>query len=170
MAKTAIQVDRTLLENIIANVESNGPLINRNALYKKVSESYNAGIASRGLKPIKAGVVFLRIRDWGLQVKTPIGKRGRQAGSSFPGSAANRKSRSDKFKSDPVVQKSFKSIRQYIGNEAPRLLPIVDRIEDGSMKAAVKLKCLECCNWQPNEVAKCSVNDCALFAFRPYKE
>ena len=36
----------------------------------------------------------------------------------------------------------------------------------GSKKAAIRLKCLECCNWSESEVAKCHIKSCALWEFR----
>lgn len=31
---------------------------------------------------------------------------------------------------------------------------------------AIKMKCLECCNWSHNEVTNCKIHDCALWAYR----
>jgi hypothetical protein len=52
----------------------------------------------------------------------------------------------------------------------PRMaLPLVDKIEAGSMAAAVKLKCLECSSFVRQEVRDCVIKDCALYPFRPYQ-
>jgi len=32
-----------------------------------------------------------------------------------------------------------------------------------SKPAAIRIKCLECCNWQPSEVRRCQIRDCALW-------
>lgn len=34
-----------------------------------------------------------------------------------------------------------------------------------SRKAAIRLKCLECCAWQMAEVARCQIRDCALWGW-----
>ena len=34
----------------------------------------------------------------------------------------------------------------------------------GHFTPILRLKCLECCAWQPGEVAKCHINECALYA------
>ena len=34
--------------------------------------------------------------------------------------------------------------------------------------AAMKLKCLDCCCWQREEVRDCHISDCPLHPFRPY--
>jgi len=38
-----------------------------------------------------------------------------------------------------------------------------------SRSAGIKAFCLECCNWDFNEVANCSDSGCPLFSYRPYK-
>ena len=38
-----------------------------------------------------------------------------------------------------------------------------------SRAAAVKGKCLDCCNWQRVEVADCLVETCPLWLYRPYR-
>jgi hypothetical protein len=47
--------------------------------------------------------------------------------------------------------------------------PLVDRIEDGSIRAAVKLKCLECSSYQVEEIRLCTVPACPLHSVRPYQ-
>jgi hypothetical protein len=39
----------------------------------------------------------------------------------------------------------------------------------GSRKAAVVAKCIECCGYQPVEVAKCGIEGCPLWRYRPYR-
>jgi hypothetical protein len=39
----------------------------------------------------------------------------------------------------------------------------------GSLKARVKLMCLDCCNWEKGEVAHCEIKTCPLWDVRPYK-
>lgn len=38
-----------------------------------------------------------------------------------------------------------------------------------SMKAAIKSFCLECVQWQKEEVRKCTDLACPLYPYRPYK-
>jgi hypothetical protein len=54
--------------------------------------------------------------------------------------------------------------------EAPaRFHHLVDRAEAGSLRAAVTLKCLDCSNWQTEEIRHCTVIDCPLYPVRPYQ-
>jgi len=69
MARAAVQVNRQDLENAIKMVEANGPLKNRSALHDAVSEAMND-------PKITPSVVLGRIKEWNLDVKTPLGRRG----------------------------------------------------------------------------------------------
>jgi len=38
-----------------------------------------------------------------------------------------------------------------------------------SETAAINAKCLDCMCWQREEVRKCTITDCSLYPYRPYK-
>jgi len=42
--------------------------------------------------------------------------------------------------------------------------PMAERARRGSLTAAVRLKCLECCAWSTAEVDRCEISSCALWA------
>lgn len=44
-----------------------------------------------------------------------------------------------------------------------RALRVSDGERNPSYKTAIRLKCLECCCWQPVEVSRCQMADCALW-------
>jgi hypothetical protein len=48
-------------------------------------------------------------------------------------------------------------------------LPLVDKVEKGSMAAALKLMCLECSSWVKPEIRDCVIHQCPLYPFRPYQ-
>lgn len=74
MAKVAFIVDRAKLEQAVQTAESNGPISTRSELYKRVSDLYNNDSPP---KVITSSVVALRLKDWNISLKTPVGKRGR---------------------------------------------------------------------------------------------
>ncbi len=39
-----------------------------------------------------------------------------------------------------------------------------------SRTAAIKAKCLDCCNWQRKEVEQCAAKTCPLWTYRPYQK
>lgn len=55
-----------------------------------------------------------------------------------------------------------------------RYLPTVMRVfqasyEGKSKVAAIKAKCIECCNLDRRMVAECNIEGCPLWRFRPYQ-
>lgn len=76
MGRRIIEINESLFKKIIEECEKKGPLSNQSALYKMVEDKYNA---SKGIpEPISAMVVKLRIEDWGIDIKTKPGKKGKQ--------------------------------------------------------------------------------------------
>ncbi len=52
----------------------------------------------------------------------------------------------------------------------PRIaLPMIDQAEKGSLPAAIKLMCLDCCAWEKREVRDCVIHWCPLYPHRPYQ-
>lgn len=173
MAKTAFEVDRVKLTTAITAAELEGPLRNRSVLHEIVAEVYNKNTPPR---PITAAVVGLRIKEWKLEVKTPIGKRGRQGPMTEEhkeklrlGRTGKRASRADKFAKIEGLAEGFEELRQKVPE---RFLPVVDRLENGSMKAGLILHCLDCTGYCVSEIKRCSagVQMCQLWPFRPYQK
>jgi hypothetical protein len=48
-------------------------------------------------------------------------------------------------------------------------LPLVNKVEKGSMAAALKLMCLDCSSWVKPEIRDCVITSCPLYPFRPYQ-
>lgn len=175
MAKTAFPVDRKKLEASIVEAEAGGPLANRSALHIAVEGIYNL---KEPPKQITSAVIGLRIKEWSLSCATPIGKRGRAKGESFGGVKGKRTSRSEKFQKNPKVISGFKKLRKELsvkfqdGKPAfpSSALSMMNRLESGSMKAAVALKCLDCAGGSILDVKLCNCNSCPLFAFRRWTE
>jgi len=169
MAKKAYEVDRALLLSSIKKAEASGPLGNRSLLHDEVAKVYNAGHPPR---EITSSVVMLRINQWNLPILTQAGKRGlsvltpEQKEKMQAARRGPRTSRGDKFAADPTIVAGFVKMRDEF---EPIHQATIDKLVAGSMRAAVKLKCLDCCAGQAREVKFCSCNECPLFAFRPYK-
>ena len=57
-----------------------------------------------------------------------------------------------------------------VRKHAPSRLGVFLRaFSGGSRKAAVTAKCIECCVFQPAEVAACRIEGCPLWRYRPYQ-
>ena len=165
MSRRTIVVDKKKLQSAINEAETNGPLKNLSALYTKVEKIYNG--MDKIAEPVTMAVVGLRIKEFKLKHVTVAGKKGRAAGFGG-GNSGPRVTKAEKFKESKRAQKALKALREVA--EEDRFMAIIDRIEAGSRAAAVKLKCIECCGYQPSEVKKCACYHCPLFLFRPYKE
>lgn len=169
MAKPATPVDRSLLEQSLKEAEKNGPLKNLNALWKAAATIYNRTSKTK----ITHSIVSLRVRDWRIQVQTVPGKRGKSTMSAehkaaLQASRGNRKPRSEKMKE---FSGTFKAMRRRFKKDPSllRFLPIVDSAEKGSLTAAIKLQCLDCSDYQTQEIKQCHIQSCPLYPHRPYK-
>lgn len=159
MARPAIVVDENKLRQIIGDCETKKQYTTRNELWQDVAAVYGASPAW----------VYLRVEELGIPVKTPKGRKGRQKGEKV--ATGVKIPRSVKFEKNQEIVKSFGLLEQTIKQEQKgRFLPIFQRVKAGSMKAAVKLKCLDCSNFQPIEIKNCPCTDCPLYAFRPYQK
>jgi hypothetical protein len=169
MAKTPIPVDKNKLIEAINIAEKDGPLRNRTVLNEAVADIYND--LHDPDRPLTKGVVYLRIKDWGIPVKTVAGKRGRQKMTEehkkkMQEARKAGRSRGERIKRDPKKQEVIANLR----DEVPkRFLPLVDRIARGSKVAALKLNCLQCVGYETRAVRECESVNCAMWLFRPYQ-
>lgn len=167
MAKVAIVVNRDLLSLSLKEAEASQKFPNLNALWSRVADLYNTK-KSNTEKAITLSVVYLRVKEWNLPFITKAGKRGRasmtpQQIQAMQSARKSRKPRKEKLK---AFKKTFSMIRT---KTPKRFLPMVDAIENGSLRAAIKLNCLECVGYEVKEVKLCTSNDCCFFPHRPYQ-
>jgi hypothetical protein len=159
-----IEVDKDKLTAAIQEAEKDGPLKNLSELWQAAAEIYNK-TADRA---ITHSVVYLRAKEWEIPHQTVGGKRGGD-GSQLR-NRGPRKSRGEKLAGNEEAQQCFAKLREITeAHEVPRYLPLIEKIEKGSMAAAVKFHCLECCAFVTKEVRLCGCQECALWPFRPYQ-
>jgi hypothetical protein len=161
MGRTKVQVKSEELKEAIKLAEANGPFNTRQELAIKVASSQWALDNN-----ITTSVVITRIVEFNLDslIKTKKGKRGRQVGGklSEQHKAAMISGRGKKV----VDQEWLKAMRET--TPAP-YLPLIDKIEHGSLKASIHLHCLECTNYNKGEIRNCNIISCSNFGRRPYK-
>lgn len=152
-----IQLDKAEFQSVITLLENTNQFANRTLLWQAVEASEWA--KSRLPRPLTAQVAMMKADEFGLEIKTTKGKRGRSKGEG-PIAGGGRK-------------KKFFDVSQIVETIPPDmregLSKTIQKAQSGSLKARIKLKCLECSVWQKGEVANCQVTDCALFDVRPYK-
>lgn len=176
MARTKIQIDETWLRKVIKECEESKVYTARSALFQDVANKYNQNLPIIGLPAtINAQLVYLRVNELGIDLATPKGKRGRSAGFRPTGVKV---SRSAKIASNEQAKKSLDAIRKDLNRGMLRnpkekpgavYLPLVDKMEQGSLRAAIKMMCLQCTNFQKEEIKHCECVGCALYHIRPYQ-
>jgi hypothetical protein len=166
MAKK-LEVGRDELQRIVTELESKQTFPHPSALWKAVEETQWA--KSYQPRPVTAAVAYGRAKELGIRYQTSPAKRGigivlsEQQRAAMQAARKNRKPRAEKMR---AFARTFADLRKL---SPPRYLPLVDQAEKGSLRAAIKLNCLECSNFQVSEVKSCPVVFCAMFPHRPYQ-
>lgn len=178
MAKPKLNVDKMELASVIEMIEKDGPLTNRFLLHEAVANTEWA--KNHPNKAVTPSVVFLRIDEFGIEPKTPKGRRGRPPANGYQTNTqtntqtANREIvvRIPKTKSEKLSSPAAQSVFDRLSELAPTSFQkTIERARGGSMAAAVRLKCAQCVCFE--EVAKnvrgCVASDCPIWPFRPYQ-
>lgn len=158
MAKARLEIDKAEFQKVVSDLESSQTFINPSALWKAVE----ATDWSKGLKPrpLTAAVAYVRAKELGIVIKTLPGKRGLPSGPRGTGVRVPRSKKMEAF------GESFKEMRA----DTPKVyLPLIDKAEKGSLRACIKLKCLECSGWQSSEIRNCNIVGCSLYPIRPFQ-
>ena len=163
MARTKVEIDRAVFQKIVTELETHKEFSNPSKLWEAVANTDWA--KSMTPRPLTVSVLYMRAKELGIVYKTQKGKRGRAGGIPL-GSRGQRVSKKDKFAKSEQMQNAFKMIRE---STPERFLHIVELAANGSRSAGVKLKCLECSNYQTKEIRECNINSCGLWPFRPYQ-
>jgi hypothetical protein len=159
MARPSIAVDQVRLALAVSTCEAAGNYTTRQQLWQDVALAYG------GVSP---AWVYLKVEELNIPVKTPKGKKGRQKGQAI--NTGVKIGRGAKFAKKPEIKAAFKELEKIVKQEQKgRFLPIFNKMVAGSMKAAVKLNCLECSNFQTAEIKYCPCVACPMYAFRPYQ-
>ena len=155
-----IQVTSVQLQEAIRELERSQPdgkFPNRSALWTALENSEWA--KSREPRPLTGQVAMILAKHSGLEIQTPLGKRGREKGCGPVGNPGAR--RKKRMPEDARIALTVVTPKTLQGTLAKAI--------NGSLKAAVKLHCLECSGGSKKEVALCGIKRCSLWAFRPYK-
>jgi hypothetical protein len=168
--KEAMNVDRSLLEASIKDAERDGPLPNLSELWKRACSFYNEQMATLAKEPntpssivqfITPSVVLLRQKSWNIPILTVAGKKGRPSNkSNLP---TTKKGKAERLKS---YESNFAKMRRMMPRKFHKF---INRAEAGSIKEAVRTKCLDCSHFEKKEITNCKVTGCPLFPYRPYQ-
>jgi len=155
MPRTKIEIDKFQLMTIINRVENANTFTTRNALAEAVAAEFPLDISS--------AVILLRIKEFGIEPKTPKGKRGRPAGIGLSTTQKDKMQAGRKKKvigNIAEMKKDFPESRH----------GLIDRVGKGSKTAALKAMCLSCVQFQTKEITNCTCISCPIWGFRPYQK
>lgn len=155
-----IVINKAEFQQVVSQLESEQKFENRTQLWAAVE--LTSWAKAQQPRPLTGQVAMLKAKELDITIQTPVGKRGREKGCGpIPGGGRKRKE---------IPEKSMEKILGGMPKkDKEKYSKTIERYKNGSLKAAVKLKCLDCSNWQPGEVAQCQVEDCFLYSHRPYK-
>ena len=157
--RVKIDINKGELLAKVQELESIQSFPNRSALYAAIAETDWAKFDRP--KPLTSGVIALRIVKYNIELKTPKGKPGRSLG--------------------PLTEEHKQAMKEGRKNRKRRSLPelrivtpearmgLVEKIENRSKAAALKLMCLQCTDYHVAEIKYCPVVSCPLHSVRPYK-
>lgn len=153
-----IEINADKFQKVVDAVEDQYKPTTRSQLWKLVEETEWA----KNLKPrpLTQQVAMLRAEELGIKVATPKGKRGRTDLHTLPKATGPRNpSKKRKLSSEAAA---------HMKATFPSMGSTVDKAATGSMKAVIKLMCMECSSTK-KEVSLCSIKQCPLWGFRPYQ-
>ncbi len=160
-----LEIDRDEFQRIVNELEDGQTFPNPTALWKAVEGTDWA--KAQKPRPLTGSVAGTRAKELGIQVKTQPAKRGltltEEQRAAMQAARKNRKPRAEKMK---AFADTFGQLRKAVPE---RFLPVVDQAEKGSLRAAIKLNCLECSGYQLVEIKLCVVTSCAMYPHRPYQ-
>lgn len=161
-----IKLERKLLEDVITKLEATNTYENRTALYKAVIDEL---VRSHNYSPFSATTIYLRVekdKTWTLPIKTPRGKRGGHLKGNPSALEEWKKTGESRQRK---VDDCAKLIAWAMATKNPIYIKLAKAVKRGSLKAAIKLKCIDCSNFQKEEIKHCQCFDCALWPIRPYR-
>jgi len=165
MGRKSVNLDQKLIQKIVTELESKQDYKNRSALYSDVVIEL---VKNHGLETFSASVLNQRINSWtDFVIKTPKGVKGGHLQSGTDALKEWRESGRETKKK--VVGDAKPLITHFTTERQGKYLKLAKSIKRGSLKAAVKLKCLDCANFQKEEIKHCQCFDCPLFPVRPFQ-
>lgn len=157
--KVKLEVNKAELQKMVSDLEAKQEFANLSKLWSAVEATDWA--KNQTPRPLTASVVAARAKELGIVLKTVAGKKGRGNPNLGKGPKGPRIPRSEKFK---AFDKTFEIMAKEVPEQYRHL---VAKVKAGSMKSALKLKCLDCSAWDIKEVRMCVCTGCSLFPFRP---
>ena len=164
MGKAKILVDKKQLQQQIDLAEQKGTFENLSKLFEVIVQTdwaKNQKDSAGNKRALEIGTIANRVKEFGIVTKTQQGKRGNPNISKTP----RNRGESMKQKSGYNFALSHLKVDFKKDSQKKKLSKL---IEKGSLKAAIALKCEECCCGVVAEARRCTVYGCPLWLVSPY--
>jgi len=181
MPRIKIDIKKSELIYVILAVEANGPLANRSVLHDAVAASAWARKHPANITP---AVVGLRIKEFGINPKTQMGRKFRDKGVlPAPAAPIGNEIRRTTVKPESVLvvvkhtpmTGSFSrdgNVFDRLKADAPRVYHSkIESARRGCKDSAIEINCAQCVGFEDVEVnvRGCVTNTCIMHSFRPYQ-
>lgn len=164
MGRAALKITKEDLVKVIGELEASQTFANQSKLFDAVCATDWAKNMTNTVgdkKPLQPINVYQYAKNLGVTFNTPKGKKGNpnigKIDKSGKGRAKRMESKSGYYLSVNQLKSQLK--------KRPNLLKSVLK---GSITAAVKAKCLECCSGSVSEAKACTVFGCPLYLISPF--
>lgn len=151
MARERLSPDKAEFQKVINDLEAAQTFSCLSELWDAVAETEWA--RTRHCRPLTNQVAAIRAKELGLTWKTVAGRK------------------EDRHVPRGPVVIAPAAVQQVIAMMPEKPTEsVVAKIAKGSLRMAIKLKCLDCSNFQKKEVKNCPVTSCPLWAVRPFQD
>lgn len=164
MGRVAKIIEKDKLENIIKKLESENTYTTRSQLFMEVADKYSNlyGVS------FSHSCAAQRAKQYGIEIKTQMGERGAHLkGGNADALKKWRETGEGQVKKPKISSPDFLAF--WAKEEGGKFLKIAKSAARGSLKAKLKLKCIECAGCSLKEVALCHITTCPLWDTRPYQ-
>jgi hypothetical protein len=158
MSRTALEIDPKKLEDCIRSLEKSKKFNGLSDFWEKVAQAYG---------DVSATTVKNRATLFKIQINV---KKTKKTGVNDMSAVRNAKSvRKVYDKKKPSANSVHLMKERVIDHGKQSLLPLVDKIEEGNIRACIKLHCLECMGYDRESVRECTSPACQFHWIRPYQ-
>ena len=169
MSRTPIQLSKEQLEEAINSAEKGVAQVNRSFVFENACQ-YLFNIYNIRCSP---AFLYLKTKELGVQMLTPVGKRGRARGSTVSSTPKEAKPITGKVSkridlNSEEVKGSFAKMEESFLALFPKETSTVAKIKAGNIRMAIKANCLICSS-DKQSVADCSLRKCPMWNWRPFQ-
>lgn len=178
MGRVGIKIDAGELKAQIEQAEASRTFKNESELFSFIvntpwgkSQKDELG----RVRELSPATIYQRVKQFKIPLKTVKGQRG----NPNLGVKLTTEQKEEKVQGRPHYITSVGRIKADMVNHerskdrdfnglTPGRLNLLKRHAKGNVRAAVKLKCLECCCWEASEAARCQIVGCPLYLINPF--